>query len=222
MRFKKLDLYCERVDSSFWSEPVNALTNILIFLAGVYGLKASKNLSVCREATQIKWCSYLAMVTGVGSFLFHTFANTLTMWLDILPITLFQIFSINFFLQFCVGVKLVPRSLFLIVFVTLSLHLKSDAYVEYFNGSLMYAPSLVTLLGLGIISKVRDMKDVSIHLFASVLIFTCAITARSYDMAICEHFPLGTHFAWHSLNGVLIFLLLRAMIVFVGSARKFE
>ena len=28
--FASLDFYCERTDAGFWSEPVNALTNLLI------------------------------------------------------------------------------------------------------------------------------------------------------------------------------------------------
>ena len=36
--FASLDIYCERTDASFWSEPVNALTNLLIVVAGVFGL----------------------------------------------------------------------------------------------------------------------------------------------------------------------------------------
>ncbi|MBC77679.1 MAG: hypothetical protein CME64_16860 [Halobacteriovoraceae bacterium] len=220
-RFKKLDLYCERLDSSFWAEPINAFTNLFIFLAGVYGLSESRKLPSKSEVRQIKICSYLAMATGIGSFLFHTFANSLTMWLDILPITLFQIFSINFFLQFVLLTPLVARLIFLTLFVALSLHLKSEAYVEYFNGSLMYAPSLVTLFVLGAITWLKKMKGVSICLYASVLIFTVSITARSYDLEICEHFPLGTHFIWHSLNGLLIILLLKAMIIHTKAELNF-
>ena len=29
---------------------------------------------------------------------------------------------------------------------------------------------------------------------------------------MCGSFPLGTHFLWHSLNGLVLYLLLRAAI----------
>jgi hypothetical protein len=29
-------------------------------------------------------------------------------------------------------------------------------------------------------------------------------------MAVCDALPLGTHFLWHSLNGLALYLLLRA------------
>ena len=35
-----IDLYCERLDSSFWAEPINALTNVAFIIAawGVWRL----------------------------------------------------------------------------------------------------------------------------------------------------------------------------------------
>ncbi len=39
MEIKSLDFYCERIDTSFWSEPTNALTNIMILIGGVIGYR---------------------------------------------------------------------------------------------------------------------------------------------------------------------------------------
>jgi hypothetical protein len=37
-----------------------------------------------------------------------------------------------------------------------------------------------------------------------------SLVFRSIDMAVCDAMPLGTHFLWHSLNGLALYLLLRA------------
>jgi hypothetical protein len=36
---------------------------------------------------------------------------------------------------------------------------------------------------------------------------------RSIDMAVCPELPLGTHFLWHLLNAVVLYLLLRAALI---------
>jgi hypothetical protein len=42
-------------------------------------------------------------------------------------------------------------------------------------------------------------------------IFSLSLVARSVDAAICPVFPLGTHFAWHLLNGLVLYLGMRLL-----------
>ena len=48
-------------------------------------------------------------------------------------------------------------------------------------------------------------------LFLAAGVFTLSVAFRTVDIAVCAAFPLGTHFLWHSLNGVVLYLLLRAL-----------
>ena len=48
-------------------------------------------------------------------------------------------------------------------------------------------------------------------------IFAVSITLRSLDLALCDKVliegrKVGTHFAWHMLNALTLFLLLRASL----------
>jgi hypothetical protein len=43
---------------------------------------------------------------------------------------------------------------------------------------------------------------------------------RSIDNAICESVPLGTHFLWHLLNGLVLYLLLRAALTMPAAPRR--
>ena len=86
--FAPLDIYCERVDASFWSEPVNALTNIFMIAAGIYGLVLVR---AARTGTFAEVLCWWVCAIGLGSFLFHTTAIELTKWADIVPIGVFTL-----------------------------------------------------------------------------------------------------------------------------------
>jgi hypothetical protein len=47
-------------------------------------------------------------------------------------------------------------------------------------------------------------------MFAAAATLAVSLVFRSIDMAVCDAVPLGTHFLWHSLNGLALYLLLRA------------
>ena len=83
-----IDLYCERLDSSFWAEPINALTNLVFIIAAWTIWKHGHRLG---KLSNPIWVLIGLMVSiGIGSFLFHTYPTDLTKLLDILPILLFQ------------------------------------------------------------------------------------------------------------------------------------
>jgi hypothetical protein len=48
-------------------------------------------------------------------------------------------------------------------------------------------------------------------LAAGVLLLS--LTFRTLDLAICERFAVGTHFLWHLLNGLVLYLVGRAWLL---------
>ena len=68
--FAPVDGYCERIDGSFWSEPLNAITNIFFLVAAIWVLRREGLNSTARILAII-----LGMI-GFASFLFHSFAQT--------------------------------------------------------------------------------------------------------------------------------------------------
>ena len=46
----------------------------------------------------------------------------------------------------------------------------------------------------------------------AALVFAISLGLRTADTALCPQFPLGTHFVWHVLNAVVLFMLLRTAI----------
>jgi hypothetical protein len=47
----------------------------------------------------------------------------------------------------------------------------------------------------------------------AVVVFCVSLTLRTIDLELCARFPLGTHFLWHLLNGYLLWLISREMIL---------
>ena len=83
--FEAVDGYCERIDASFWSEPLNAITNIFFLVAAVWVLRREGLNSTARILALI-----LGMI-GVASFLFHSFAQAWAGALDVLFILFFTL-----------------------------------------------------------------------------------------------------------------------------------
>jgi hypothetical protein len=81
--FNSVDIYCERLDASFWAEPINAITNLSFIVAGLF---------IWRLRTpRSNLMAILMILIGLGSFSFHTFANRLTGLFDVLAIALYLV-----------------------------------------------------------------------------------------------------------------------------------
>ena len=86
-----LDLYRERDGNpAFWAEPRNAWSNLSFVLAAVAVAAHASKQRRSAHGFQTWGLIGLAALIGVGSFVFHVVPNHLTMWLDIVPIALFQ------------------------------------------------------------------------------------------------------------------------------------
>lgn len=207
--FEAIDRYCERTGPEFWSEPVNALTNLAFVAAGIWGLAQVRRHGTGRFAEILCWW---AIAIGIGSGLFHTFANTLTMWADILPIAGFvfayTLFNLTRFFRFPL-----PRAMAIFVGFYLAAGvitwLVPAGLVELSNRSTGYLPALLGMVFFGIWLTLRGHPAGRFDLAAGA-IFVVSVTFRALDPEVCEAMPLGTHFLWHSLNGLMLGVLLTA------------
>lgn len=85
--WRSVDLYCERTGPEFWSEPVNALSNVaFIVAAALIGRHARARGEVAPDAWLL---AALVALVGAGSFLFHTLATVWAGWLDVIFILAF-------------------------------------------------------------------------------------------------------------------------------------
>ena len=197
-----IDLYCERLDASFWSEPINALTNFSFIIAACIVWRDGYRQG---KLSCPIWVLIGLMVSiGIGSFLFHTYPTNLTRFLDVFPNLLFQFVFIWVYIRQVILLRFFYAAGLLFLYIISAL--LSRQFPNILNGSLTYAPAILVLLGLGLYHFIHKKRERFI-LLRAVGVFSLAIFFRTIDNVICPYFPIGTHFLWHVLNGVLVFLL---------------
>ena len=202
-----IDLYCERVGSGLWAEPINALSNISFLLAAVAVWYSANRLKLL--CFNIVLLIVLLFAIGVGSSLFHTWATPITRLLDVIPIGLFQIAYLWIYSRRVIKLKSIG-AISLVVLLLSSIILTSK-FSQLFNGSIVYAPGISILLGLGLYHW-QQRKQGRILLLTATGIFFIALFFRTIDLAICPYWAVGTHFLWHLLNGVVLYLSMKALI----------
>lgn len=205
---RPVDLYCERLSAAFWAEPVNAISNAAFFIAVLFAFQE------WRKAGSRDWpvLALIALVgvIGAGSFVFHTVATRGAALLDGVPIAIF-IYA-YFFLSFrrMLGLSVAVSVLALIGYAVVSYAIAASVPRALLNGSQSYLPAFFALLGVA--AFVREPKTYRAMLIAAG-IFALSLVCRTVDIAACEAIPLGTHFVWHLLNAVVLYLLLRAAML---------
>lgn len=203
-----IDLYCERLAPGLTGEPLNAISNLAFFIAAFAIAKLAFNQN--KIPVEIWLLLGLTIAIGTGSTLFHTFATRWSNWLDIIPIFLFQLCFLWLYARRVIRMKPLIAGVFLTGFVFASL--LSQQFIHVLNGSLSYTPALLILGGLGIYHY-QQQKQEALILLAATGVFFVALFFRTFDSTICPNFPFGTHFLWHLLNGVVLYLSVRGLIL---------
>lgn len=225
-------LYCERgTSTALLAEPLNAATNGAFLLAALVALQ----LLLWRPREDRSADHYLLIglvfLIGLGSLAFHLFATTETALADVIPISLFMLVYLGFVLNRFLRVPPAWTVLLVIGFaglIALTGQVKCGEGLialpgatvpggkPCLNGSLFYMPALGALIVLGLLLKERGHRAAPYLLWAAA-VFAVSVTFRSLDMALCNDTvfdgrKIGTHFLWHLLNALTLFLLLRASL----------
>ncbi len=201
-----IDIYCERTGPTFWAEPVNALTNLAFFVAAWALWRLARREGALDAGT---W-ALIAIVAaiGAGSFAFHTLANRPAMLADVIPILIYQLVWLFLYLRRVVGWG--PMTALMPVGGYLALSMLMSA--APLGGSAMYLPALVVVLGIGAFHA-RAPRPGRYDLLAAGVVLAVSLTFRTIDGTVCPAFPLGTHFLWHLLNGVVLYLAARPVVL---------
>lgn len=231
--FAAVDIYCERTGPEFWSEPLNALSNLSFILAALWGWVEARKRGRTDLMTSI--LIVLAALIGIGSFLFHTFANAWSSLADVIPIWTFVALFVLVAIRRIGGVRpgrigiglAIVAGLVAILFAfggdgsgsqtstapaaTVEAHDHSAPANSLLNGSEQYLPAVLALLAFAALSH-RTGHPIAPWIAAATGTFMISLTLRTLDMHLCEIWPLGTHFIWHILNGLMIALLFQGLI----------
>ena len=198
-----IDLYCERTDPAFWSEPVNAVSNVAFLIA------AAAAFVRWRGGDRGDWpaLALIGVVTavGIGSFTFHTVATRGAVLADVVPIAVFIYGYLLLALRRFLGVRCLAAGAIVVAYAAAAQGMSALAPPRFLNGSVGYLPALAALIVVAAIAKEKAVRR---GLALAALLFAISLGLRSADLALCPAFPLGTHFAWHILNAAVLYILL--------------
>ena len=230
-----VDIYCERLDGSFWAEPLNAVSNAAFVLAALWAARTAIERHITRLAVWVP--IVLAALIGIGSFLFHTFATPWAGVADVLPIWLFVASYALAAISVLGGTPMWRVGVFALIAMIVGAliwvvgqagaptsdvaahthngpgahgHTHGDERSR-FNGSEQYFPVVIAMIVFSAAAWWRG-HPIRAWFIAATATFMLSLTLRTYDMALCPVWPYGTHVFWHLLNGTMIALLLQALI----------
>jgi hypothetical protein len=216
--FTEIDLYCERIDPGFWAEPLNAITNIAFIIASFWAWQTAYKLE--KLDSTIKLLCIMAASIGIGSFLFHTYANLWSYFADVIPIWSFValyvvVLIIRTSAKSPLRVDGITAGIIAIIGIVWIIGSGSatqiKASTDVLNGSEQYAPALIALYFFALVS-VHEKNPIRLWIVSAAMIFTLSLIARTVDLHLCETFPHGTHLYWHLLDGLTVGLLLQGLI----------
>ncbi len=208
-----IDAYCERLEPGLWAEPFNVLTNLAFLMAGFLLLRLLvRNQGIKVQPTWDLWLLALCVfLIGIGSTLWHLYATPWAELADLLPITLLiNVFLLSFLL------RIERIQVWQVVGLFLTFHIFSLGVIkafpeDFFNGSIFYV-STWTALWVIVIYLSKFHHPLAKSFLSATLIFSVSIILRSLDLEVCEYFSTGTHFIWHLLNAVVLYLLVGGLI----------
>ncbi len=199
-----IDAYCERLDPSFWAEPVNAVTNAAFVISALWmwgrlrGMESIPGVGLARAL-----CVVLGLI-GIGSFLFHTEATGWAALADTAPIAVYvliYIFAANrYYCGLSVPLALCATALF---FPYAALTIPVFEKLPVLGVSASYVPVPVMILAYAVLLR-RRLPDVARGLAVGGGLLLVSLTFRSLDEPLCTQLPFGTHFMWHILNAIML------------------
>lgn len=201
--------YCERTGPGLWAEPLNALTNLAFLAAAVLALLRYLREPLLRPGNSWDLLVLIACLFAIalGSGLWHTLATRWSAFADVLPIGAFiNVFLASFLIRLTrVGVAATIATL--LVYQLLLVAVGKWVEPSFLSGSLFYAPAWLGLLGMTVYLWKTGSGYTGRFVLALGLL-TASLFFRSVDQPVCEMLPMGTHFLWHLLNAVLLYLLI--------------
>lgn len=199
-----IDIYCERLGPGLWAEPINAVTNLAFIAAGVLLTRSLLRSPADVRRDAAAWTLVaLVFAIGIGSSLFHTFATRWAALSDIIPIALFILFYTYLALTRFAAAPIWAGLLAVVAVLALA---------QAALGA--YGAALTAMLAIGWYLRFNRQHPAGNALLTAAGVFALSLFLRTIDEPLCETIPMGTHFFWHLLNAVVLYLVTRAMIRF--------
>ena len=202
------DEYCERVGPGFFEEPLNAISNLSFIFAARAAWSLAERTGTLTHG--LKVLIGLGASVGFGSMLWHTFANEWSLYLDVVPIAIFIMLFIWLYTRNVMGMGRGLAALSVATFPLATFLVRP--FSEALHGAPAYTPGLAVVLVLGAYHAVTE-KPSRFTLLATAGVYFTALFFRTIDLELCHYMPIGTHFIWHTLIGLVTYLAMRSLIL---------
>ena len=218
--YEKIFAYCERgQDPSFWGEPLNAVSNIGFVLLGLAALWSIGQLRPQDRSLYAWTLALMAILIGIGSFLFHTFAERWAGAMDVIPIQMFMLIAVYTLGRRLFGWPIWAAWAGIFGFIGFGVLLTlAPCPFGVFCASRGYLAAFFTLVIAGAVlarSERSDLAQAGRLLMLAGAVFAVSLTFRSLDRPICDWtiiagYRAGLHYWWHLLNATVLYLVIRA------------
>ena len=204
-----MDAYCERVGMGVFAEPLNAVSNVSFLLAALAAWVLATRTGALSAGVRVLIA--IGASVGIGSILWHTYPTMLTLILDSVPILIFIIWYIWLYARNVIGM----RPLFAVASAAAFLLATFLAlpFAGVLHGAFVYTPGLIVTLVLGVFHARARRRAARFTLLAAAGVYLAALFFRTIDNEVCPVLPIGTHFLWHLLIGLVTYLAMRPLIL---------
>ncbi|ONI91222.1 hypothetical protein ALI22I_09095 [Saccharothrix sp. ALI-22-I] len=199
-----VDAYCERLAPGLWAEPLNAVSNAAFLIAAALLWWRYRP-----QPKSLRALPVLLALVGLGSLSFHTLADTLTSTFDVGFIAVYVIWCLIVFTHYYLDVRWALAWLAAPAFVVLTVATAPLGGLVP-GGSGIYLAPFLALLVIAALAWARGLPWHDLARAAGV--FVVSVTLRTLDQPLCGVWPSGTHYFWHLLNAVVLFLVARELI----------
>jgi hypothetical protein len=214
-----LGIYCERAfRAGLLAEPLNTASNLAFFLASWLAWR------LWRSAGSRDWPGLALIVIlvaiGFGSTAFHASPGRITLLLDVVPIALFILLALGLALVRCLGTTVWVAIPLVALFAYGAPQAARELSPFVPRGSASYVPVLAALaLVAGLtaalgrrVTDTRPLSRAAGSLALAAAVFALSLVLRTLDRPACGVLPTGTHFLWHILNALVLWLVLAALL----------
>lgn len=203
--FGSIDAYCERYAPGFGAEPLNMMTGLAFLLAGALAFRRAPTRPDRHVALA------LALV-GVASAVQHGLALQITFWADLAANVIYLVLLGSLMLRRLAGVSvtvaLIGAGSVVLAANTVLVALQLRAVFGIATDTFFLL--LLVLLGAALAMR-RSQPTTARSLAVAAVVLAAGLPFRFLDAAVCEAWPIGTHWLWHLVNAISAALVLAAL-----------
>jgi len=208
-----LRLYCERTGDGLWGEPFNVASSVSFLIAAFLLWRLYRDYRIkIGPAPEIPILIIITALIGIGSVIFHSEATMWAVFFDVIPIVFFVFFYLYIFARSLLGLGIFSSAALFALLIAVNMLFKS--YVpRAFDGYISYLPTFLFLLLLALYMLIKRHAS-ALRITAAASLALLSLYCRAMDRSLCNVLPMGTHFLWHILNALLIYILVRELMLY--------